>query len=84
MLLNREKPMRKIFFLAAVLIALPSTGGTARADGPWCARDVRGGTNCGFHTYAQCMANISGIGGVCTPNPFMPPAAAPGRRQRTY
>ncbi|MCC6777057.1 MAG: DUF3551 domain-containing protein [Hyphomicrobiales bacterium] len=75
--------MRKIIFLAAALAALPLSSGAALADGSWCARDVKGGTNCGFHTYAQCMANISGIGGVCSPNPFMPPASSSRRPSRS-
>ena len=62
--------MRTIFVSAAVLVLLSFTTVDARADGPWCARDVRGGTNCGFHSYAQCMINLSGIGGVCEPNLF--------------
>ena len=62
--------MRTISVSAAVLALLSFTTVEARADGAWCARDVRGGTNCGFHTYAQCMINLSGIGGVCEPNQF--------------
>ena len=60
--------MRSIVLVAAAVAALSLTTIHARADGAWCARDVRGGTNCGFHTYAQCRADISGIGGSCTPN----------------
>ena len=41
---------------------------------PWCANygggDEGGGSNCGFSTYEQCMATVSGIGGFCDPNPF--------------
>ena len=73
--------MRKIFLVVTALVALPLTGGDARADGPWCARDAKGGTNCGFHTYAQCLANIAGIGGTCSPNPSYP-APRSERRQR--
>jgi hypothetical protein len=39
----------------------------------WCAAysgDGGGGTNCGFITYAQCMATVSGIGGSCEINQF--------------
>jgi hypothetical protein len=25
--------------------------------------------NCGFATIQQCLATISGVGGICTPNP---------------
>ncbi len=62
--------MRNIVLAAAALAALSFTSVDARADGAWCARDTKGGTNCGFHTFAQCQADISGIGGFCSPNPF--------------
>ena len=60
--------------LAGVL-ALLVTGATDRASAieyPWCAEySMPGGaTNCGFSTYAQCYATVSGIGGYCRQNPF--------------
>ncbi len=59
--------MRAIIFTVA---ALSLTTVNARADGPWCSDYFNGnGTNCGFHTHEQCMANISGIGGSCVRNP---------------
>ena len=61
--------MRRLVLVAATLAALPLTCIDARADGSWCAYDNDGGTNCGFNSYAQCMADISGIGGSCGPNP---------------
>jgi hypothetical protein len=73
--------MRAVVVLVAALVLLSFTNVDARADGAWCARDVKGGTNCGFHTYAQCKANISGIGGYCAPNPFYQ-RAGNGRRPR--
>jgi hypothetical protein len=54
---------------------------------PWCAQYMvqSGAKNCGFSTFAQCLADVSGIGGTCAMNPFFvqqPPA--PSRaRQRT-
>jgi Protein of unknown function (DUF3551) len=60
--------MRTVVLVAAALAALPLMGISADADGRWCARDTRGGTNCGFHTYAQCQADIRGIGGSCDLN----------------
>jgi hypothetical protein len=66
--LAKEAFMRTIF-LAAALAAMSLTSIPAHADGAWCARDTRGGTNCGFHTFAQCQADISGIGGSCSLNP---------------
>ena len=69
--------MRKVTFVAAIVAALPFTSIDARAQyAPWCAYYSRGGTNCGFHSYAQCQAAISGIGGSCSLNP----ASTGGRR----
>lgn len=44
----------------------------ARAD--WCAEYSYGARTCGFSTYAQCLATVSGVGGFCNgtsdaPNP---------------
>jgi hypothetical protein len=70
MSIPKEVPVRTIILVAAVgLAAVSLTTTHARADGAWCARDTRGGTNCGFHSFAQCQADISGIGGSCSPNP---------------
>jgi len=60
--------MRVIVLAAAACVAFAFANPQARADGAWCARDVLGGTNCGFYTYAQCRADIAGIGGSCVPN----------------
>ena len=36
----------------------------------WCAYYRGGsGTSCGFRTFEQCMASVSGVGGTCNPNP---------------
>jgi hypothetical protein len=52
----------------------------------WCAQyGTRGGggTNCGFVTYEQCLATISGIGGTCQPNQFYtgPEVRKPARKK---
>jgi hypothetical protein len=74
--------MRRIAVVMAALAALSLSSIGARAQyAPWCAYDVRGGTNCGFHSYAQCMANLSGIGGYCSPNPATQ-GSGDRRRQR--
>ena len=62
--------MRTVILLVAALAVLPLTNVDARAGGAWCARDSKGGTNCGFHTYEDCRANILGIGGYCDRNLF--------------
>jgi Protein of unknown function (DUF3551) len=68
-LFAQETSMRTIILATAALAAASlTTSIPAHADGPWCARDVLGGTNCGFYSYAQCRADIVGIGGSCVPN----------------
>jgi hypothetical protein len=63
--------------LTAIILATLSvpamTGSAAQAEVlyPWCAEygfDY-GARNCGFVSGSQCMATVSGIGGICTPNP---------------
>jgi Protein of unknown function (DUF3551) len=64
--------MRTLFTaaFATLILSLPG-GNVARADGSWCAEYFgRGGTNCGFHNYGQCKAAVSGVGGLCRPNPW--------------
>ena len=72
--------MRKVVLAAAVLAALPLTASGAKAQyAPWCAYYTVGGTNCGFHSFGQCQAAVSGIGGSCSPNPASP---GPNRGRR--
>jgi hypothetical protein len=58
--------------LAALLSLVPGVGQAAPYK--WCAQYGGfwggGGRNCGFVTYQQCMATVSGIGGFCEPNQF--------------
>jgi len=70
-----EAFMRTIILFVAALAALPLTSVDVRADGPWCSYYTNGrGTNCGFYSYEQCMANVSGIGGYCQRNLAYPPS----------
>jgi len=76
--------MRNIAISAvfAILLAMPvglwaSTPAAAR-EYPWCARYDWTTTNCGFVSFQQCLATISGIGGRCEQNPRY--VASPGRR----
>jgi hypothetical protein len=61
--------------IALSALAAPMIAGSAAQADPykWCAvysgRSGGGGTNCGFVTYQQCMATVSGAGGYCQPNP---------------
>ena len=62
--------------------------GPARAQNyPWCAYyemgDDGGGTNCGFVSYQQCMATLSGMGGSCVENnTYVPPGGRTARAGR--
>ena len=75
----------------ATLVALlaGSALDAAKADPyPWCAvyggSDSGGTTNCYFLTLEQCRANVSGIGGFCSPNTFYDgrPVSTPGEAVR--
>lgn len=66
-----------------VLGLLVSTASRAEIIYPWCAQySTKGGArNCGFTTWEQCRATVSGIGGYCIENPFYQATiTAPARR----
>jgi hypothetical protein len=56
----------------------------ASAQGAWCAyySGTHGGTNCGFYTLQQCRWAISGVGGTCSPSPYITDNPPPRRRAR--
>ena len=69
--------MSKYLYAAVVLAcawtAIPVTPAAAAIEYPWCAQYTGrggGGRNCGFSSYGQCMATVSGIGGFCERNQF--------------
>jgi hypothetical protein len=82
--------------ILAALVALIVAGGAERASAaeyPWCAelKDRDGSsTNCGFTSFGQCMATVSGVGGFCRENPLYYAGAdrerrtEPRRRVRSY
>lgn len=75
----------KIFFAAAVCMLLATASAhAARPDAPWCAQysGYAADRNCGFHTFEQCRADISGLGGHCLPNPWFYDRFAEPRRYR--
>ena len=66
------KTFLTIFAVLAALMAFAALPAKAEVEYPWCAQYGRFGTqatNCGFSTYRQCLATISGIGGYCARNP---------------
>jgi hypothetical protein len=78
--------MKKLFFASALLVATAAIGTPAEAQNyPWCAQygnGSGGARNCGFTSFQQCQADVSGIGGFCQLNNTYVPAAGPARRHR--
>jgi hypothetical protein len=69
---------RLLWLSALTLLALfAAPDGASAQNGAWCAR-LRGGDSCGFATFEQCRATISGDGGICIPNPRGPRGAVSG------
>ena len=71
--------------LALVAASLAPRPAAAAFNLPWCAQyyDRSGIRSCAFYTYQQCMATLSGIGGFCIQNPWVPPATVPYAPRRT-
>ena len=71
--------------LALLLVAFAPDRAQAQ-EYPWCAQYGwgHGGTNCGFVSYGQCLAAVSGVGGYSRPNGFSrgPGYAAPRKAQK--
>jgi uncharacterized protein DUF3551 len=72
--------------LGVLFVALAAITTPAQAQSyPWCAYyggRFGGASNCGFSTFQQCLATISGIGGYCQPNTtYVPP---PGRHRHYH
>lgn len=78
--------MRTTLAMAAAGLAVFLAGAqpsTAEITYPWCAvySEMDASRNCGFATYEQCRAAVSGNGGFCEPNSmYQPGAAAKPRR----
>ena len=64
--------------LCALSLDAPATA----KEPAWCAVYRTGGNNCGFHTYEQCMATVSGIGGFCNRSPYAEPEKPAARREQ--
>ena len=70
--------MRTLTILALILAAASFAPRDAQAQGkyyPWCARYDGWTIVCGFDNFAQCMATVSGVGGLCQMNVMPPPVA---------
>jgi len=77
--------MRTLLGSLVVLMAAFTVEPAAAIDYPWCGQYApsNGGTNCGFVSWQQCQAAISGNGGSCYVNPFYAAyGAQPARSKR--
>jgi hypothetical protein len=81
--------MRFSLFILGVFVAVICAERSAEAQNyPWCAyyNFWGGATNCGFATFQQCQAAVSGVGGSCSANPKYQPAPRlyPSNRRPRY
>lgn len=67
----------------ALSIGIGSGPSAAMVIYPWCAdyggagRGGYGASSCGFVSFHQCLATLSGNGGSCSPNPWYQPYPPP-------
>ncbi len=95
--MRQKMPHLALLLRSAALVATLALGVTlspqavsvvqADIEYPWCAvysESTVGATNCGFSTLAQCRATISGVGGMCIPNPaYVGPSPRPQPKRRS-
>jgi hypothetical protein len=75
--------MRILVFVLAIFVVTAGIVTRAEAQNyPWCAQysDGSGSKNCGFTTFQQCLADVSGVGGFCTQNSTYQPTRTSRRR----
>jgi hypothetical protein len=77
--------MKHSLVVLGIVVATATIGTGAEAQNyPWCADyggafGDGGGTNCGFTTFEQCLATVSGIGGSCDRNTQYVPPPGPAK-----
>ncbi len=79
--------MRNLLFVLATFFATAAIGSAAQAQNyPWCADYAGfGSQNCGFTTFQQCQAALSGNGGFCNANTqYVPPGGQPPPRAHNH
>lgn len=78
--------MTKFLVIAVATLGFLTAAAPSQAqtyyDYPWCAAYSFWTKNCGFMTFQQCLATISGVGGSCEPNPFYRPRPAKSKRRK--
>ena len=80
--------MKVFLFIPAVLAAGVCIEKPAEAQsGGWCAYlngGDDGGRECGFATLQQCLGEVRGVGGNCSPSPYHEPPRYRYRRGYPY
>ena len=78
--------MRRLGLVTVLPSSRVLSSAEARADGPWCAHYGTGleGSNCGFYSFEQCQAAISGNGGRCSQNLLYGTDIEARRRQQRH
>jgi hypothetical protein len=74
--------MQKLILPGAFALLLLAGGTGSASAAPWCAWYDAYTYNCGFYTFEQCRATISGVGGICYRNVYEPTSPPPRRRSR--
>jgi hypothetical protein len=77
----------KVKIIVAALVMIPAVLTQTPASASWCAQysGGMGGESCGFSTFEQCQATVSGIGGFCRPSQYNNPGyASAERKKRRY
>ena len=72
--------MRILLFTLAIVLGIEALGTAVKAQNfPWCAHYATdaGDVNCGFVSLPQCLATLTGIGGICMRNTQFAPYAPP-------
>jgi hypothetical protein len=73
--------MKPLLLVTGILVTIGAISAPAMAQNyPWCAYyggRGGGGTNCGFTTFEQCLATVSGTGGFCNQNTQYSPPPGP-------
>jgi hypothetical protein len=73
--------MRPVLFLGLIAPVLFFSAPAEAKIYPWCAWYDWTTYNCGFDTYGQCLATVSGAGGWCQLNAFQAPPPPPARKR---
>ena len=77
---------KSAIFTIVVATAVNAMPGSAHAERyyPWCAWYDEWSYSCGFVSREQCLATISGVGGICKPNSYGPPISQHPRGRGRY